>query len=266
MTTLGIIPARGGSKGVPRKNIRLLGGKPLIVYTIEAALSSRLDRTIVSTDDQEIAEVARAFGAEVPFLRPANFARDSSSSLSVLLHALQFVEAEERFYPDCVAFLQPTSPFRTASQINAAIDLLMASKVQSVIGICEVDQHPYDMFQQRSNGRLDQLTPMPNKPLRRQDYPPIYIINSALLVSRRGYYSDLSDPEPVFSWSSLNGMLMDRFSSIDIDTEFDFLMAEAALSCTKHSSLKSRWLAAANGSLTTYENNRIPSSQLAEEL
>ena len=222
MTTLGIIPARGGSKGVPRKNIR-----------IEAALYSRLDRTIVSTDDQEIAEVARACGAEVPFLRPAPFAQDTSSSLSVLLHALQFVESEDRFYPDCVAFLQPTSPFRNASHINAAIDLLLTSNVQSVIGICRVDQHPYDMFQQFSNGMLEQLIPLPNKPLRRQDYPPTYITNSALIVSQRSYYDDLNDPEPVFSWSSLKGFPMDRFSSIDLDTEFDFLVAEAALSYNK---------------------------------
>lgn len=230
MTTLGIIPARGGSKGVPRKNIRLLGGKPLIAYTIEAALCSCLDRTIVSTDDREIAEVARACGAEVPFLRPVTFAQDTSSSLSVLLHTLQFVESEDRFYPDCVAFLQPTSPFRNASHINAAIDLLMTSNVLSVIGICQVDQHPYDMFQQRPNGMLEQLIPLPNKPLRRQDYPPTYITNSALIVSQRSYYDDLSDPEPVFSWSSSKGLLMDRFSSIDLDTEFDFLIAEAALS------------------------------------
>lgn len=118
--TLGIIPARGGSKGVPRKNIRLLGGEALIAYTIEAAQKSDIDRTIVSSDDDEIIAVARSYGAEVPFKRPKELATEDATSLSVVLHALDFVERQEEFFPDYVAFLQPTSPFRTYIQINPA--------------------------------------------------------------------------------------------------------------------------------------------------
>ena len=229
MVILGIIPARGGSKSVPRKNIRPLGGRPLLAYTIDAALASCLDRVIVSTDDPEIADVACACGAEVPFMRPSHLADDMSSSLSVLLHALAYVETQERYYPEGVAFLQPTSPFRSAAHIDAAIHLLRTSEVESVIGICEVAQHPFVMFTQQPGGRLIEFLPIRPKPLRRQELPPLYVDNGALMVSRRGYYANLADPEPVYSWQSLQGVVMDRLSSIDIDTEFDLLVAEAVL-------------------------------------
>lgn len=227
---LAIIPARGGSNSVPRKNIRPLGGLPLIAYTIKAALESRADRIIVSTDDPEIAEIASAYGAEVPFLRPAHLAEDTSSSLSVLLHALEYVEAQEQYYPDIVAFLQPTSPFRTAMHIDAAINLLLSSDFDSVIGICEVDQHPLVMFEKQADESLKEFIQIRPKPLRRQDFPPLYVTNASMVVSRRSYYHCLADSEPAFSWSSLKGLIMDRINSIDINTEFDFLVAEAALS------------------------------------
>jgi len=229
-TILGIIPARGGSKGIPRKNIRPLGGEPLIAYTIKAALESRIDRTIVSTNDSQIAEVALAYGAEVPFLRPADLADDSSSSLSVLLHTLQYVETKEQYYPDIIAFLQPTSPFRTSSHMDSAIDLLLSSDVDSVIGICEVEQHPYVMFEQEPDDRLTEFIQIRPKPLRRQEFPRLYVTNASMTVSRRHYYDGLTDPEPAHSWASLKGIVMDRVSSIDINTKFDFLVAETALS------------------------------------
>src|SRR3990170_965342 len=121
-TVLAVIPARGGSKSIPRKNIKPLGGKPLIGWTIDAALQSRmLSRVIVSTDDAEIAQAARECGAETPFLRPPELAQDDSSSISVVLHALQWLEEQEHFSPDYVLLLQPTSPFRNAHDIRAAI-------------------------------------------------------------------------------------------------------------------------------------------------
>ncbi len=226
---LGIIPARGGSKGVPRKNLRPLCGKPLIAYTIEAALKSRIDRVIVSTDDTGIAETALSCGGEVPFLRPAYLAEDTVSSLSVLLHALRYVETRERYFPDIIAFLQPTSPFRNSSHIDSAVDLLLSSSVDSVIGICEVRQHPYVMFDRMPDGRLFEFMKLRQKPLRRQDFPELYLINSSMYVSRRSYFEGLSDPEPVFSRSSLKGVIMDPVSSIDIDNKLDFLFAEAAI-------------------------------------
>jgi len=227
---LGIIPARGGSKGIPRKNLRPLGGKPLIAYTIKAALESRIGRIIVSTDDPEMAEVARGYGVEVPSLRPAHLAEDSSSSLSVLLHALEYVETQEQYYPGIIAFLQPTSPFRTSYHIDSAIDLLLSSKVDSVIGICEVEQHPYVMFEQQLDKRLTEFVQIRPKPLRRQDFPGLLVTNSSMSITRRNYYHGLADPEPVFSLTSLKGVVMDRVSSIDINTEFDFLVAEVAFS------------------------------------
>lgn len=227
---LGIIPARGGSKGIPHKNIRSLGGEPLIAYSIKSALKSRIGRIIVSTDDPEIAEVARGYGVEVPFLRPAHLAEDSSSSLSVLLHVLEYVETQEQYYPHIVACLPPTTPFRTATHIDAAIEMLVSSDVDSVIGICEVEQHPYVMFEQEPDDRLTEFIQIRPKPLRRQEFPRLYVTNASMTVSRRHYYDGLTDPEPAHSWTSLKGIVMDRVSSIDINTEFDLLVAEAALS------------------------------------
>lgn len=225
---VGIIPARGGSRGVPRKNIRLLGGKPLIAYTIEASLESDLDRTIVSTEDEEIAAIARDYGAEVPFLRPKELATDEASSLSVVLHALQYLEKEEGYYPGIIAFLQPTSPFRTHEQINAGLRVLQASDVDSVIGVCEVeaDYHPYFMYKMDEGGNLEELIRIRNKPLRRQELPKLFRISDGLIISRRKYFDKVEENSPCFNPKSAKGLIMDRISSLGIDDEFDFLLAE----------------------------------------
>lgn len=122
---IAIIPARGGSKGIPRKNIRLLHGKPLIAWTIETALStSCLKRVIVSTDDEEIAEVAEKYGAEVPFLRPKKYAQDDTTDMPVYEHTLHWLEENERYIPDIVVWLRPTAPLRTSEDIKNAVNIL----------------------------------------------------------------------------------------------------------------------------------------------
>lgn len=212
---------------MPGKNIRPLAGKPLIGYTIEAALDSRLDRVIVSTEDETVASIARSFGAEVPFLRPRELATDEASSLSVLLHALHFLE-KENFFPEAVVFLQPTSPFRSPKHINAGLELLKKSDVDSVASVSEVEPsfHPYFVYRMDENNNLEEIIKLPKKPLRSQDVPKFYGLNDALLISRRRYFDTVDENSQCINPKSMKGIVMDRISSINIDDEFDFLLAE----------------------------------------
>lgn len=171
-TILGLIPARGGSKGIPRKNIKLLAGKPLIAWTIEAALdSSCFARLIVSTDDAEIASVARQYGAEVPFLRPAELASDAASSMDVVLHGLDWLAQAAQSLPGLVMLLQPTSPLRTPEDIQAAITLQTEKNAEAVVSVCEA-AHPVQWL--RRLGPEGELLPYQTDPelSRRQDPSP----------------------------------------------------------------------------------------------
>jgi CMP-N-acetylneuraminic acid synthetase len=226
---LAIIPARGESKGIPKKNIKLLAGKPLIAYTIEEALRSKyLDRVIVSTDDEEIVNIAKKYGAEVPFLRPKELAKDDSSSLSALLHALNYIGNEEKYFPEIIVFLQPTSPFRTSKHIDEGIKLLMNSSVDSVVGVCKVEgeNHPYFMYTKDDNDVLEEIIKIKNKPLRRQELPVFFRFNDALFISRRKYFDHINLNAMCFNPDNMKGLVMDRISSVDINNEFDFLLAE----------------------------------------
>src|SRR3989339_1726633 len=139
---IAIIPARAGSKGLPGKNIRLLLGKPLISWTIEHALSSKyIDKVIVSTDDRKIAEISRKCGAAVPFIRPAKLATDKAKGIDVILHAVRWFEKKRNKF-DLIMLLQPTSPLRTAGDIEAAIELLFEKKAGAVVSVCETEHHP----------------------------------------------------------------------------------------------------------------------------
>jgi len=226
---LAIIPARGGSKTVHKKNIRPLAGKPLIAYTIEEALKSKhVDRVIVSTDDKEIARVARRYGAEVPFLRPKSLATDTSPSLFVILHALRYLKKNEKYSPGIVVFLQPTSPFRKAKHIDAAIKKI--KDADAVMGACEVKQHPYFMMCKK-NGYLEPYLKLRNRPLRRQDVPKLYVTNSSVYVAKREYYDNVkgvASVAPVFT-GKVKGVIMDEASSVDIDTLSDFMFAESLM-------------------------------------
>ncbi|MGB0431812.1 MAG: cytidylyltransferase domain-containing protein, partial [Bacteroidia bacterium] len=141
MRVLGVIPARGGSKGVPKKNIKILGNKPLIAYTIESANHSNLKDVIVSTDSEEIAEVSKRFGAQVPFIRPNDLAGDSAKAIPVIQHALNHMLSIGNEDYDAVMMLQPTTPFRTTEDINKAIDELSQKQSESVISVIDVEGH-----------------------------------------------------------------------------------------------------------------------------
>ncbi len=228
--TLGIIPARGGSKGLPRKNVRPLGGIPLIAHTVLAAKKSRIERVVVSTDDEEIAAIAEEWGAEVPFIRPPQYSSDDATSLSVLLHALHFMEQQEGYEVDHVIFLQPTSPFRMFHHINEALEKHLYSGKNSMISVTDVQElHPYFMFKLDSTGALVPLFQLENRPLRRQDLPPFYRINGAIYISRRSFYDNAQAESAIFDWDSLAASVMDAPSSIDINDYIDFQRAELIL-------------------------------------
>ncbi len=229
-SVLGIIPARGGSKGVPRKNIRPLLGRPLIAHTISSALqASNIDRLIVSTDDDEIAQVARMAGAETPFLRPRQHATDTASSISVVHHALAWFAENEGYRPDAVAIMPPTSPLRTVRQIEGTIDLLWSSDHDSALTIAPVQDHPFFIYSQGDDGQLTELIEMKNKPLRRQELPVFYTHSQSVIVTRREYFENSGDPAPLFNLNSMSGLEIDAETGLDIDTLADFSLAEAIL-------------------------------------
>src|SRR5262245_42726679 len=164
MKYLGLITARESSKRLPGKNLKPLCGKPLISYTIEAALaSSRLDRVVVSTDGEEIAAVARRWGAEVPFLRPKELATDEASSVDVMVHTLSWFQRQENASPDALVLLQPTSPLRTATHIDEAIALYEARKADCVVAVSEPDRHPYWMKTIDAEGQLIPFLPIDSR-------------------------------------------------------------------------------------------------------
>ncbi len=226
---LAIIPARGGSKGIPRKNIRDFAGYPLIAYSIMAALSSRyVTRTIVSTDDQEIAEVARQFGAEVPFLRPASIADDLALDLPVFQHALQTLLETEGYRPDLVIQLRPTSPIRPVGLVDEAIEILLSNpKADSVRGVVPSGQNPYKMWRVDSESGfikgllvVDGLAEPYNAP--RQSLPETYWQTGHIDVIR---------PEIILNNNSMSGknimpVFINPDSTVDLDKPADWQKAE----------------------------------------
>lgn len=227
MHILAIIPARGGSKGVPRKNIRLLAGKPLIGWTIAAALAAQsLHRVVVSTEDDNIARISRELGAEVPFLRPSELAADESSTLDVLRHMVAELERREGYRPDAVMTLQPTSPFRTATHIDeAAAQFSLDANADSLVSFVEVPHifHPRSVMKRNADGYMVPYLDSP-QPTRRQDKEAVFARNGAAIYVTRTQCLDRF----VFGGRLLPYM-MDEASSLDIDTEEDLLRAEAIL-------------------------------------
>ena len=186
MRVLGLIPARGGSKGVPRKNVRPLGGKPLIGYTIDAASkTARIERTLVSTEDEQIASLSKSLGAEVPFLRPASLAQDDTPMLPVIVHAIESLVAEG-WVPDAVCLLQPTFPFRRPEDINACIEALETQEADCVISVHRVPPHfnPHWVYFERLDGSLELSTGESEPISRRQELPPAFHRSGSIFVSR----------------------------------------------------------------------------------
>jgi len=227
MNVLGLIPARSGSKGVPRKNIRLLCGKPLLAYTAEAALASRrLSRVILSTEDEEIARVGRECGLETPFLRPAELARDETPMLPVVQHAVRFLEETgERF--DAVCLLQPTNPLRGAAEIDACINLLESSGADAVITTLPVpaEYNPHWVYFPNSAGWLGLSTGEPAPIPRRQELPPAFHREGSVYVTRREPLMERNS----FYGARLLGYEMNADRSVNIDTIEDWERAERLL-------------------------------------
>lgn len=217
---LGLIPARGGSRGIPRKNIKPLCGKPLIAWTIEAALRSRsLSAVVASTDDLEISQIASAWGANVPFLRPPALAQDESPGIDPVLHALEQLPDF-----DAVVLLQPTSPLRTSEDIDACVELARSSKAPSVVSVSEPPRHPYTMYRLGSERRLEALMNTPHFS-RRQDLPPVYALNGALYFAR----ADWLQRHRAFVTAETVGYVMPAERSVDLDTLLDWRVAELLL-------------------------------------
>ncbi len=220
---MGLIPARGGSKGLPGKNIRPLAGLPLIGWTLRAASDSgAFERIVVSTDSPEIAAVARSLGSPVPWLRPAELAGDLSPSIDFVLHALERLKADEGFEPDVLMLLQPTSPFRSAESIRRAAAAFGASDAESLVSVSPVIEHPWSCYFMDDAGMMRRAVPDAPEVLRRQDLPPayapdgsIYMATPRLLRERRAFMAP-----------GTLGFLTPSDESADIDTADDWTLAE----------------------------------------
>lgn len=212
---LGIIPARGGSKGIPHKNIKLLAGKPLIAWTIEEAKKSQyLDRLILSSEDTEIIVTAKAWGCEAPFVRPAKLARDDTPGIEPVIHAVN--QLNEPY--DYVVLLQPTSPLRTVEDIDCCIRYCLNEGAPACVSVSLTDKHPYWMYTLDEHHRLHPFFPTAQSIHRRQDLPPLYIENGAVYVAQKDFLLNLKS----FTTEETLAYIMPPERSWDIDNESDF--------------------------------------------
>jgi CMP-N,N'-diacetyllegionaminic acid synthase len=223
MNIIGVIPARGGSKGVHKKNIKLLGDFPLISYTIKSALKSNLSDVIVSTDCNDIADVTKQEGANLPFMRPEKFATDTASSLDVIVHALRTYEEMNNTSIDAIMMLQPTTPFRSTEDINCAIELLQNNpEADSVISVVDVGgTHPARMKYLENGYLVDPEFCEAKENQNRQELIPMYIRNGAIYLSRRETLLTRS-----FKGNKSMAYIMPAIRSVNIDTLSDFQYAE----------------------------------------
>jgi len=223
---IALITARGGSKSIPQKNIKMLAGKPLIAWTIEAAFhAQRLSRVIVSTDDDEIANVARHWGAEVPFTRPAELAQDHSDHISVVEHAIHWLAQHGQEEPEYVMLLQPTSPLRTSEDIDAAICIAEERSAVAVVSVCETKHHPYAFKRILKSGTLADILSSDIPYQRRQALPSSYAINGAIYLNRRESLLRLR----TFFPPDAQAYVMPPERSLDIDTSWDLYRADLIL-------------------------------------
>jgi len=222
-----VIPARGGSKRLPGKNIKLLAGKPLIAYAIRAALGTDLvDEVIVSTDDKKIAEVAKRCGARVPFLRPAELAADTALVMDVVDHAVCFLERTDNRHYKIVVLVQPTSPLVQPSDIDRAIAQLTLSKAEVCASVSEITDRPERMFQIADNGKAVPFGGGCNDTVRSQDFPKLFKLNGAIYAMKREIVKKGGN---IVNRKNLNVVEMKKENSIDIDDLFDFILCEAIL-------------------------------------
>ena len=225
---LSIIPARGGSKGLPRKNIADLAGKPLIAWTIEASLNSKyITKTMVSSDDKEILDISVEYGAEI-IKRPENLASDDATSESVVKHAIDCLEATgEVFY--IVVLLQPTSPLRNSKDIDKAFEIMFDSDAAAVISTCEFDNKILKTFMKNSNGFLESVSDKKYPFMKRQDLPLVYMSNGAIYIIRIGAFKEKNS----FITNRTLGYLMSNSRSADVDSSHDLEFCKSLLLTNK---------------------------------
>ena len=218
-TVLGLIPARGGSKGVPRKNIRMAAGKPLIAWTIEEASKSKyIDRLVLSSEDLEIMEVASRYGCDVPFQRPVELAADDAPGIDPVLHALNLLNGY--YY---LVLLQPTSPLRSGADIDGCIEHCEAKHAKACVSVVKCQQHPYHMFSVDRDSVLKRLVPEASNFCRRQDYPEFFLLNGAVYVAQTEWLLS----SRTFLSSETVAFEMPEERSLDIDTEDDLRLFES---------------------------------------
>lgn len=216
-----IIPARGGSKGIPRKNIKLLNGKPMISYIIKSALAVKeIDRVIVSTDDDEIANISKEYGAEVPFIRPPELAEDSIPTTPVLQHAIKWLKDNENYDADIVVLLYATSPLLKSEKIKEAIEKINGNKnVDSVVSGCMDDKYHWKIE------KKDLIRFYPKKLVNRQFMNPLFRENGAIYISRKHILENTDK----YIGGKIDYIIMDEKNSWDIDKESDFEIVEALM-------------------------------------
>lgn len=213
---LAVIPARGGSQGIPKKNIYNINGLPLISYTINQALNSKyLDRVIVSTDNQEIAEVSKSLGAEVPFLRPSKLATDISKTISAVVHVVSELNSRGDYY-HYVVVLQPTQPLRKAIHIDEAIEQIVSNNLDNIVSVSEVKDHPLLIRSVDKDGKLKNLIEQ-NSTVRRQDFEKYYKVNGAIYINKidQSFNDELSLNDNQWPY------IMDKEYDLDIDCMAD---------------------------------------------
>lgn len=216
-----VIPARGGSKGLPGKNIRRFLGKPLIAHTIEQAKGAEfIDRIIVSTDDKKITDISRRYGAEVPFIRPKSLARDKSSTIDVLLHAIKWLEGEGYSF-DILVLLHTTTPLRSVKDIDSSIKLLFKKNISNVFSVTCAQRNPYFNMVEVKRGRVRLVKP--GRFTSRQEAPKVYDMNASIYV----WWKDVLKNKGKTLLRKSRIYIMPKERSVDIDDEIDFRMAQA---------------------------------------
>ncbi len=225
MNVIAVITARGGSRGLPRKNVLPLAGKPLIAHSIAVAKQAhRVKRVILSTDDEEIMAVGREYGAEVPFVRPPELSTADAAHIDVMLHVVSWLE-EYGDLPDAVLLLQPTTPLRSPADLDGAIELMESTGCPAVVGVSPAESHPYLTYKVDGKGELIGFIDHGLRYPRRQDLPPAYTLNGALYLNRCTSLREtqMFQPPGAFGW------IMPPERSVDIDTLEDFAHAESLL-------------------------------------
>lgn len=220
-SVLAIIPARGGSKGVPRKNIREVGGKPLIAWTIKEAKKSKyIDRLILSSEDAEIIEVAKNWGCEIPFTRPKELAQDDTPGIEPVLHAIEMIPGY-----DYVVLLQPTSPLRKVTDIDECLRFCIDAGADSCVSVTEAEKSPFWMYYMQDNNRLRPVVDINNVYTNRQQHPKVYVLNGAIYIAKTDWLFNAK----TFLDRKTIAYVMPREHSIDIDSELDLALSDVLI-------------------------------------